>query len=90
MFLTLKRQTFQYKYTYEAYYYKASFPIILAYAIIGHKAQGATIKSKVIIDIKNPFVAYLVYVMLSRVINCSNLIIQGTLKPSDFKCIYQY
>jgi hypothetical protein len=52
MFLTLKRQTFQYKYTYEAYYYKASFPIILAYLIIGHKAQGATIKSKVLLDIK--------------------------------------
>jgi hypothetical protein len=35
MFLTLRRQAFQYN---ELYYYKASFPIILAYAIIGHKA----------------------------------------------------
>jgi hypothetical protein len=90
IFLTLKRQTFQYKYTYETYYYKASFPIILAYAIIGHKAQSATIKSKVVIDITNSFVANLAYVMLSRVINRSNLNIQGTLKPFDFKCIYQY
>jgi ATP-dependent exoDNAse (exonuclease V) alpha subunit len=59
MFLTLKIQTFQYKYTYEAYYYKASFSIILAYAIISHKAQGAPIKSKVFIDIRILFVAFL-------------------------------
>jgi ATP-dependent DNA helicase PIF1 len=88
MFLTLKRQTFQYKYTYEAYYYKASSSIILTYAIISHKAQGATVKSKVLIDIKNSFVAYLVYLMLSRVINRSNLLIQGTLEPSYSKCVY--
>jgi hypothetical protein len=65
-----------------------SFPIVLAYAIIGYKAQGATIKSKVLLDIKNSFA--LTYVMLSRVINHSNLMIQGNLKPLDFKCIYQY
>jgi hypothetical protein len=38
MYITLNRQTLQHKYTYESYYYKASFPIALAYAIIGHKA----------------------------------------------------
>jgi len=54
-FMTLKRQTLQHKYTYEAYYYKTSFPIVLACAITGHKTQGATIKSKVIIHIKNSF-----------------------------------
>jgi hypothetical protein len=34
-----KRQTFQHKYAYEAYYYKASFPIVLAYAITGHNCR---------------------------------------------------
>jgi hypothetical protein len=38
MFLTLKRQTFQYRNTYEGYYYKTSFPIVLAYVITCHKA----------------------------------------------------
>ncbi len=52
-FITLKRQTLQHKYTYEAYYYKTSFPIVPSFAITSHKAQGASIKSKVLIDIKN-------------------------------------
>jgi hypothetical protein len=38
--MKLKKQTFEHKYTYEAYYYKASFPIVLAYAITGHKLQA--------------------------------------------------
>jgi hypothetical protein len=33
----LKRQIFQLKYIYEDYYHKASFPIVLAYAVTGHK-----------------------------------------------------
>jgi ATP-dependent DNA helicase PIF1 len=41
----------------------------LAYAIIGHKSQGTTISSKVIIDIKKTFAPGLTYVMLSRVTN---------------------
>jgi hypothetical protein len=56
--------------------------------VIKHK--GATIKSKVIIHIKNSFALGHAYVMLSRVINRSNLFIQGVLRPLDFKCIYQY
>jgi hypothetical protein len=44
-------------------------------------AQGATIKSKVIIDIKNSFALGLTYVMLSRITNCSNL---------DFSMFYPY
>ncbi len=43
VYLTLSRWTLQHKYTYEAYYYKTSFSIVLTYTIIGHKAQGATI-----------------------------------------------
>jgi hypothetical protein len=33
-----KRQTLQHKYTFETYYYKSSFSIVLAYAITSHKA----------------------------------------------------
>jgi hypothetical protein len=36
--MKLKRHTFQHIYTYEAYYYKASFPIVLAYAMTGHES----------------------------------------------------
>jgi ATP-dependent exoDNAse (exonuclease V) alpha subunit len=63
--MKLKRQTFQHIYTYEAYYYKASFPIVLAYAITGHKSQGATIATNVLIDIRNAFSPGLTYVMSS-------------------------
>jgi ATP-dependent DNA helicase PIF1 len=75
--MKLKRQTFQYKYTSEAYYYKASFPIVLAYAITGHKSQGATIATNVLIDIQNAFSPGLTYVMLSWVTNQRNLKIKG-------------
>jgi hypothetical protein len=36
--MKLKQQTFQHRYTYEACYYKASFPIVLAYSITSHKS----------------------------------------------------
>jgi ATP-dependent exoDNAse (exonuclease V) alpha subunit len=80
----LKKHTFQKKYTYDGYYYKASFPITLAYATIKHKSQGATISSKVIIDIKEAFALGLTYVILSRVTNRKNLKIIGNLTPNDF------
>jgi hypothetical protein len=40
---------------------------MLGYAIIGHKSQGATISSKVMIHICESFAWGLVYVMISRV-----------------------
>jgi hypothetical protein len=40
---------------------------MLGYAIIGHKSQGATILSKVMINICESFAQGLMYVMLSRV-----------------------
>jgi len=81
--IMLKRQTLQHKYTSKTYYYKSSFSIVLAYVITGHKAQGATIKSKVIIHILNSFAPSLAYVMLSRVTNCSNILICENLTPID-------
>ena len=47
--ISLKRHNFQHKYTYEQYYYKASFSIVLAYVMTGHKSQGATISRKLLL-----------------------------------------
>jgi hypothetical protein len=43
------------KYDSEGHFYKTSFPLMLSYAIIGHKSQGATISSKVMIHIHESF-----------------------------------
>jgi ATP-dependent DNA helicase PIF1 len=87
--MVLKKHTFQHKYTYDGYYYKATFLITSTYAITRHKSQGATISSKVIIDIKEAFAPGLTYVMLSRVTNKKNLKI-GNLIPNDFMpCIFE-
>jgi len=82
--MILKKYTFQHKYTYDAYYYKTLFPITLAYVITGHKSQGATINSKVIIDIKEAFALSFTYVMLSRVTNRKKIKITRNLTPNDF------
>jgi len=52
----------------------------LYWHIIGHKTQGATITSKVFIDVKKSFAPSLTYVILSRVTNHANLMICGNLK----------
>jgi ATP-dependent exoDNAse (exonuclease V) alpha subunit len=39
----------------QGYFYKASLPLMLGYAITGHKTQGATISSKVMIHIRESF-----------------------------------
>jgi len=80
----LKKHTFQHKYRYDGSIYKTSFPITLAYVITGHKSQGATISSKVIIDIKEAFAPGLTYVMFFKVTNINNLKIIGNLTPNDF------
>jgi hypothetical protein len=58
---------------------------MLSYAIIGHKSQGATISSKVIIHIREYFAWGLVYVMLSRVTSRKNLKIVNNLQPSNIQ-----
>jgi hypothetical protein len=82
--MKLRSQIFQHRYTYYAYYYKASFLIVLAYAIIGHKSQGATIASNVLIEVRNAFSPRLTYIMLSQVTNQKNLKIRRTLSPTNF------
>ena len=47
--------------------------------MIGHKSQGATISTNVVVDIRNAFAPGLTYVMLSRVTNRANLKIKGRL-----------
>jgi ATP-dependent DNA helicase PIF1 len=78
--MVLKKHIFQHKYTYDGYYYKTTLPITSAFAITGHKSQGATISSKDIIDIKEAFAPGLAYVMLSRVTNRIFLKIIGNLQ----------
>ena len=43
----------------------------------GHKSQGATMSTNVVVDIHNAFALGLTYVMLSRVTNRTNLKIKG-------------
>jgi hypothetical protein len=55
------------KYDSQGHFYKTSFLLMLGYAIIGHKSQGVTISSKVMIHICESFAQGLVYVMLSKI-----------------------
>ena len=65
-------------------YYRSTFPIQLAYAITGHKCQGATIKGKVLLVIRHAFAPGQIYVMLSRVTTRKNLLILNGLRKSNF------
>jgi ATP-dependent exoDNAse (exonuclease V) alpha subunit len=64
---------------------KSTFPIALAYAITGHKSQGATIINKTIIHVTEAFCPGLLYVMLSRVPSRDCLKIVAPLAPGMFK-----
>jgi hypothetical protein len=82
----LKKHSFQHICTYDGYYYKTSFPIVITYVIINHKSQGATVATKVVIDIKEAFTCDLTYVIYSRVTNQNNFKIIEDLIPNDFTC----
>jgi ATP-dependent DNA helicase PIF1 len=58
---------------------------MLAYAITGHKSQGAMISSKVIIHIHQSFARGLVYVMLFGVASRKNLKIVNNFQRSDIQ-----
>jgi hypothetical protein len=51
----VQKESIQNKYDSQGHFYKASFPLMLSYAIRGHKSQGATISSKVMIHICESF-----------------------------------
>jgi hypothetical protein len=85
--LKLTRRTIQYKYTFNGKFYKSTFPLALAYAMTGHKCQGATICSKVLVDVRKAFSPGLTYVMLSRVTESRHLKIARQLLPDDFMSV---
>jgi len=58
---------------------------MLGYVITGHKFQGATISSKVVIHIHESCARGLVYVMLSRVTSRKKLKIVNNLQPLDIQ-----
>jgi ATP-dependent exoDNAse (exonuclease V) alpha subunit len=62
---------------------KRTFPLILAYAMTGHKSQGATLRGKTIVHIKNAFTPGLAYVMLSRVVSRANMKVVRPLAAAD-------
>lgn len=65
-------------------YHKSTFPLTLAYAMTGHKCQGATIRNKVVLYIRKAFCPGLLYVMFSRVLTRNQISIIGCLTPEDF------
>lgn len=65
-------------------YRKSTFPLSLAYAMTGHKAQGATLSSSVIVHVTDAFCPGLMYVILSRVTQRSLLKIVGRVTVDMF------
>ena len=59
-----------------------------AYAMTGHRSQGATLHGDIIVDVRSAFAPGLLYVMLSRVCSRKQLIIVGDLEPGMFKPIH--
>ena len=49
--MVFKRHTFQHEYTYEGYYYKTTFPMVLAYAMTWHNCQDAITRTNAMVDI---------------------------------------
>ena len=65
-------------------YYKTTFPLSLGRAMTGHRCQGATISSMLLLHITEAFCPGLLYVMLSRVTERRYLRIFDRLTPDDF------
>lgn len=65
-------------------YRKCAFPLMLSYAITGHKSQGATLTGPTIVHARDVFACGLLYVMLSRVTTRDNLRIVPPLSAADF------
>ncbi len=81
----VRKKSIQNKYDFEGHFYKASFPLILGYAITRHKSQGATISSKVMIHICESFAWGLMYVMLFKVTSWKFLKIVNNLQPLNIQ-----
>ena len=85
--IKLKKKTTKFNYTYKGKYFKSTFPLALAYAITGHKAQGVPVASKVVIDIRDAFTPGLTYVLLSRVTEKKPVMLPRKLTVDDFNPI---
>jgi ATP-dependent exoDNAse (exonuclease V) alpha subunit len=53
-----------------------------------HRAQGATLHGRVILDVRSAFAPAIVYVMLSRATTRDHLYILGGLTPDDFAAVH--
>jgi hypothetical protein len=65
-------------------FHKSTFPLMLGYAMTVHKSQGATIRSKCMLDLSSCFCAGQAYVAFSRVTDRKYLKVVGRPKPEDF------
>ena len=81
--ILVKRVRSKIRYHEGGSYRKSTFPLILAYAMTGHRSQGATIAFTMLVDIKSAFAPGLLYVILSRVTNRKFLKIVTPLKVTD-------
>lgn len=50
--VAVRRSSVKNLYHNEKRYFKATFPLMLGYAITAHRSQGATLRGKVIVDVK--------------------------------------
>jgi ATP-dependent exoDNAse (exonuclease V) alpha subunit len=82
--VTVSRSKHQYTFRNQQQYTKKTFPLMLAYAMTAHRFQGATLTGRVILHVRRAFAPAIVYVMLSRATQRSNLRIIGDLSPRDF------
>ncbi|MCO5562774.1 hypothetical protein L7F22_016406 [Adiantum nelumboides] len=83
-FVTLRRLKHKQTSINGTWYHKSTFPLSLAYAMTGHKSQGATIHNKLLLVFKDAFALGLAYVMLSRITDRKNLKILGMPTPDIF------
>jgi len=79
----VRKKSIQNKYDSQGHFYKTLFLLMLGYAIVGHKSQGAMISSKMMIHICEYFAQGLVYVMLSRVTSWKVLKIVNNFQTLD-------
>ncbi len=81
--LKMKRCTINFNFTSKGRFLKLTFPLTLGWARTCHKPQGATISSKVVVDIQNAFALGLTCVMLFRVTKRKYLTIVWQLHVDD-------
>ena len=74
------RRTYTPGYTF----WKSTFPLMFAYALTAHKAQGCTLTDKTIVHCQEAFAPGHLYVLLSRSTHRRNLRIIGPLTPALF------